>query len=360
MPEISSMDSQPYISIIFSGRNDNYGGDFNYRLQNTVNWYAYWVEKYQLHTELLIVNYNPIPDAPGLEEMISWPKGRKYLEIKLLHVPGSIHKEYVNLSIRKTVPLFEFIAKNLAIPRAKGEFILCTNADILFSPSIFEWISKRQLKPGILYRSDRYDFKNSKSFKWPENDEEYESFELDLERHVFKFFIHGGIYRLSFPKNIDLRKKLFSFYQSIRTYYYTRFTWIPIIREVRILPMIPKEQLFFFKYHCNAAGDFALMGKQDWMDIRGYLEDTWISTHTDSLQVLSSVFSGKKIEVLPFPCYHQHHERRYDFIKKNPDMDIMQKRLNESYAQMESTKQPIINDNDNWWLPGHNLQITTI
>ena len=75
--------------------------------------------------------------------MLNWHGNRKYLSIRLLHVPTEVHKRLINPEVRKPVPLFEFNAKNMAIRRAKGEYILSTNADIVFHPSIIKFISKK-------------------------------------------------------------------------------------------------------------------------------------------------------------------------------------------------------------------------
>jgi hypothetical protein len=49
------------------------------------------------------------------------------------------------------------IAKNAGIRRARGEFILATNIDILFSDELMQFISGRNLGPGKMYRIDRHD-----------------------------------------------------------------------------------------------------------------------------------------------------------------------------------------------------------
>jgi hypothetical protein len=49
------------------------------------------------------------------------------------------------------------IGKNVGIRRARGQFILATNIDILFSEELMALIAARKLEPGKMYRVDRYD-----------------------------------------------------------------------------------------------------------------------------------------------------------------------------------------------------------
>jgi hypothetical protein len=49
------------------------------------------------------------------------------------------------------------IGKNAGIRRARGEFVLATNIDILFSPELIAFMAKRALQPEKMYRIDRYD-----------------------------------------------------------------------------------------------------------------------------------------------------------------------------------------------------------
>ena len=49
------------------------------------------------------------------------------------------------------------IAKNVGIRRARGQFILATNIDILFSDELAEYLATRRLEHGRMYRIDRHD-----------------------------------------------------------------------------------------------------------------------------------------------------------------------------------------------------------
>ena len=55
------------------------------------------------------------------------------------------------------LPLFQMIGKNVGIRRARGRFVLATNIDIVFSNELVEFLSRRELSAGQLYRVDRHD-----------------------------------------------------------------------------------------------------------------------------------------------------------------------------------------------------------
>ena len=340
----------PFLSIVIAVRNDNYGGDFNGRLQLSVHWLAQLTQKYQLQTELVLVNYNPVPDRDGLDKSIQWPTERDYLRIRIITVPEAVHLHFVQPNVRKTVPLFEFIAKNIGIRRAKGQFILCTNADILFSESFIKFLATRQLEKGVLYRCDRFDF------RLPEKDRQTPALPLDqleqrLRSGVFRFYLQGGNYKLHFPSSLSIRVAILRRYNGLRRRFYS------VVRN--ILPTI-RSTFFLFQYHCHASGDMALLDRDSWYQLRGYLEDTWISTHTDALHTVGAGVSGLPIVVLPFPVYHQHHERRYNFDRNDPDINRMFRRLLNDVQTMLHRGKATLNAGDDWGMPHQALEEQTI
>lgn len=350
--------NNPYLSIVITGRNDNYGGDFNDRLQGTVQWLAHWIEQYKIFTELLFINYNPIAENRRMEEQIDWPKDKHFFKTRIISVPSDIHEKFVDPTIRKTIPLFEFIAKNIGIRRAKGQFILCTNADILFSEKVFERLAKQDLEKGCLYRCSRLDFKTIEN-KLKENDN-WDLAEEKIKKNVFKFFLQGGTFDLKFSSKLESRIKILEFLNAQRKRYYRIIAKVPFIHYVPYLPKMFPEELFVFDYHCNASGDFALMDRNSWLDGGCYPENTWISTHTDSLHLINVAVLNIRIKVWPYFVYHRDHERRFDFSKKNRDMEKMYQRLLEDTQKMLLHGKPISKYNTDWGLKGIELPETEL
>ncbi len=72
----------PYLSIVVTGRNDDYGGDFNERLQSSVKWWSYYALSLKSSMEYVFVNYNPIADKKDLSEIINWHRN-DFFSVKL-------------------------------------------------------------------------------------------------------------------------------------------------------------------------------------------------------------------------------------------------------------------------------------
>jgi hypothetical protein len=121
---------------------------------------------------------------------------------------------------------------------------------------------------------------------------------------------------------------------------------------------------FILKYHTNASGDFMLMHRDHWFSLRGYPEDTYISTHCDSIFTVMSRISGLKENILPWPVYHQDHERRYDTdiykSEKSKDITDMFTRFVNDSREMEQTRKPKIINPADWGQANENFRETVI
>lgn len=334
----------PYISIVITGRNDNYGGDFTQRLQNFITWNTALFEKYQIPTEIIFVNWNPIAENLSLKESIDWAKNRKYVTYKIIDVPPSIHQKFDDEKIRVKVPIYEFIAKNAGIRRAEGKFIIGTNADILFSEALVKELAKKNLKEKTLYRCTRIDFINKGINKLNEE---------QILSNSTSIFFKGGTVNFNFNKHFKLKKTISSIYNKTRIIYLHLLNLLPFSNS------ITNEELEILKYHCNASGDFALQCKNSWREINGYDEDSLISTHVDSIHLFKNVSKNIPVFEFPFYVYHQEHIRRFNFDEKNKDMDRMYGILLAFIRKHILNKEPLKND-ENWGLLKNNLKETTI
>src|SRR6187401_568720 len=101
----------PFLSIVVTGRNDDFGGDFNGR----------------------------------------------FFRSRCFIVDLAYHDA---LSLNPRLQFQEFIAKNVGIRRARGSFLLTTNTDIFLSRGVIARLASRSLERGILYRATRYDLKS--------------------------------------------------------------------------------------------------------------------------------------------------------------------------------------------------------
>jgi hypothetical protein len=51
----------------------------------------------------------------------------------------------------------EFLAKNVGIRRARGEYVITTNCDVIFGRHILGRLERRELEPGVVFRAPRWD-----------------------------------------------------------------------------------------------------------------------------------------------------------------------------------------------------------
>tara|TARA_B100001250_G_scaffold188793_1_gene162221 strand:- start:9496 stop:10569 length:1074 start_codon:yes stop_codon:yes gene_type:complete len=333
-----------YLSIVVTGRNDDYGNDFNDRLQNFISWTSLLIEKYNILSEIILINYNPIKTKPSLYEKLNWPTNNKYLSIRIITIPEEIHKNYIDPKIRKTVPLFEFPAKNVGIRRAKGEIILSTNADILFHPKIFHYIAKGMIQSKSYYRTDRFDYNKIQSNEI----NNINSYLKEIKANVFKIYLKAFAYKFkngAISKFKIKKKQIYNRFK-IRLYLYL----ISLAKSMKIIPYFRTYDHLVLTYHTHCSGDFMLMHKKHWLNLQGYPENTYISTHTDAIFTVMAASLGLKEIILKLPVYHQDHQRRYD-QHDNPNDKDSRNMLLQFYRdskQMESSEKPIIYNDSNW------------
>jgi hypothetical protein len=143
----------PYLSVVCTTRNDDHGGDPLKRLQAFINTFAAQCRRTSLSAEVIIVEWNPPADKPRVSELCRVPPETPFA-LRFVEVPAELHQR---LRFSSVLPLFQMIAKNVGIRRARGRFILATNIDIILSTELVERLASSNLVPGRLYRVDRHD-----------------------------------------------------------------------------------------------------------------------------------------------------------------------------------------------------------
>lgn len=147
-------ESEPYLSVVVTARNDDHGGDLLRRMQAFVNGWIGQSTRHGLSSELLVVDWNPPEDRPPLLEALRWPHATGPCQVRFIQVPPALHRKYEHA---EALPLYQMIAKNVGIRRARGRFVLVTNIDILFSDQLIRFLAEGRLESGRMYRMDRHD-----------------------------------------------------------------------------------------------------------------------------------------------------------------------------------------------------------
>jgi hypothetical protein len=144
----------PYLSAVVTSRNDDHGGNLLSRMQVFAGAFIEQCRRHDLAAELIVVEWNPPPDRPSLADALRWPQDFGPCRVRLIRVAPEIHGR---LHHAEALPLFQMIAKNAGIRRARGRFVLATNIDILFSDELMRFLGSGALDPGRMYRIDRHD-----------------------------------------------------------------------------------------------------------------------------------------------------------------------------------------------------------
>lgn len=147
----------PYLSVVVTAWNDDRGGNLPGRMQVFVDAWINQAKRHNLSSELIIVESNPPAGRERLAKALRWPSYTGPCEVRIIEVPPEVHGRYRQAA---ALPSCEMIAKNVGIRRARGEFILATNIDIVFSDELVQFLASRRLERGHMYRIDRHDVMN--------------------------------------------------------------------------------------------------------------------------------------------------------------------------------------------------------
>ena len=128
---------EPYLSVVVTTRNDDHGGDPLKRLQALVNTFDAQCRRNRLDAELIVVEWNPPAERPSIESLLRLPDPA-FCTYRFIEIPPELHRQ---LRFADVLPLFQMIAKNVGIRRARGRFVLATNIDIIFSTELVEHLA---------------------------------------------------------------------------------------------------------------------------------------------------------------------------------------------------------------------------
>ena len=305
------MSATPYLSIVAGSRNDDHGGNLLHRMQIFIEGVVAGCDTYGIDAELVLVEWNPPPDRPRLREALRWPRSSR-CAVRIIEVPYAVHARF---GTGPALPMHQMIAKNAGIRRARGQFVLATNIDIVLSAAVWERLALRDLRADRFYRAERHDV----SPDVPEGAPIAQ--QLDFCRaHVL--CRHQG----DASRDAQGRTQVLIWppmWQIIAGVMLSPLSMVPVLRRKtagarRMLRFIGR----YGKLHTNASGDFQLLAREAWAALDGYWEYTGFPLHIDSLLSYAAKFSGLTEEVLPPPAacaYHLDHGKGTGYREYNRD-----------------------------------------
>jgi hypothetical protein len=152
-----AISASPYLTIVATGRNDDFGGDFNGRFFRALRFNHEQLAAAGVAHEFVFVEWRPLDDRPLLASLLADELADlRSLPLRSYVVDPAYHDA---LSLNPRLQFQEFIAKNVGLRRARGEFVLTTNTDIYLSRGVIACLQQRTLETGVLYRAARHDLR---------------------------------------------------------------------------------------------------------------------------------------------------------------------------------------------------------
>src|ERR1039458_7896366 len=87
----SAAQEAPYLSVVVTARNDDYGGNLLGRMQVSVDAWINQAKRHHLSSELIVVEWNPPAGRERLAQAIRWPSDTGPCEVRIIEVPPEVH-----------------------------------------------------------------------------------------------------------------------------------------------------------------------------------------------------------------------------------------------------------------------------
>jgi hypothetical protein len=284
------MSGTPYLTLVAASRNDDHGGNPLYRTQIFVESFLEQCERHQLPAELILVEWNPPRDQGPLAEVICWDRQNVWVDCRVITVP---HERHVFIRFGRVLPLFQMIAKNVGIRRARGEFILATNIDILFSDELIARVARKDFRADRLYRCDRFDVDSTIPKDVPLDEKlrfAWGNVVRRNQRSLAATQIEGS------PPDLVIKAALASGHFELEAH-------------CGLSALVAKPSIPLLYLHVHACGDFTLLHRDAWAKIGGYAEFEMFSLHLDTLGLATAHLAGFRETWFPPPavCFHIEH-----------------------------------------------------
>ena len=149
--------TSPTLTIVVTGRHDNYGGDFNERFFTTLRFNLARLSERGVASDVIFVEWNPVSGRPYLADVLAREcPGIAASGLRCFVVAPQYHVAFTQ---NPAISYLEFIAKNVGVRRALTPFVLTTNTDVLLGREVVSAIAAGNLAPRTIYRAARYDIK---------------------------------------------------------------------------------------------------------------------------------------------------------------------------------------------------------
>lgn len=237
----------PHISFVTFTRNDDYAGGLR-KLRWSTRYLGEQCDEAGLSAEAVIVEWNPPADrGPLVDALKDLPPSRN-LSLRVITVPARVHTRYAHSEVR---PMHGAIAANVGLRRARGRFLVLKVADAFYPDPLIRFLASSQLELDRMYRAMRVDVAERAVDR------------LGQPREDFLNYCAGN--------------------------------------EVLRNEHLPQPQIPFHlpDLFTNACGDFQLLSRKHWHELRGFWESSDVTAfEVDSMLSYSAYALGIREKVL--------------------------------------------------------------
>ncbi|KAI7900223.1 uncharacterized protein BX663DRAFT_439783 [Cokeromyces recurvatus] len=307
-----------YLSIVIVTRVDNYAGGQHHRLQNFIDSAYILAEKTQENIELLIIEWNPPNDKRRVIDAFRF-RSSKYLKYRIITIPNSLHQIMQN---RGNSPLHEFEGKNVGIRFARGQFIVCTNQDDIWSHNFHNAIKSRVFKKDVIYLQHQ-------------------------DHHNIHDNLPPSIVNLeAFPKDETIYNSC-----KLGEQDWGNYTLPPPIKVTASNEIKDKTKTMNILEVADQAGDFTLAHRDTWKIPRGYREAGGVAWM--DIEFICTAAWTKDIPIVyvkpGFTCHQEHAniwENNKDAINDNRNIDM---------SKIERKEKIYMNKDGEWALQNYDI-----
>jgi hypothetical protein len=253
--------STSYISFVCATRNDEYITNQNMKLLRSFTHLVENLDKFQIYSEIIFIEWNYIKHKPRIENILSNLKNSIYVSIKIISVGDKWHNK---LKLSNKIKLATDNAVNVGIRESNSEFIIIKTQDTYYSEDFFTYLKCRKLEKNTINIIERHIVS-----------------EKDLENFLLKKFT---------PNSFFSRKK-----------------------NKLLLP-----------YSTKSVGDSMIMENKLWKKYRGLKESKYaINLGNDGELFYKAIGNGLKVNILDQSknfILKPHHELMFQYaVSKNND-----------------------------------------
>jgi len=286
------------------------------------------------------------------------------VSVRLVRVPLAVAEHDAHNS--RKMPFREFVALNAGIVRARGEWVLVTNADVLLSNELVTFcMAPRTLDAQAVYRAVSFGVDMHEQSYPATRERMYEQLvaKKEVKYLVALMLAEGGA-----PSYNDSLAELYDKMLVWRAplplppqYDYWGYAGVFAdvcaqkshkmqgIDAVRRLPPTHAARQALL----DNVGDFVLAPRRAWRQVRGFDEDSWsVAVEDDALHLLGSAITGLQQVVLLPPCGVLHMEHRVesrDGWRDQRRLRDASRRCFEDAMQCADARR-MLNDADTWGL----------